>query len=69
MSTGIANKIGAVTNVTTPDLVAVQSTVHLKGLRLGEEVFVDPTDPYMVACLEAGYLVRVKRVPSGESVA
>lgn len=43
------------------ETLLVRSTVNLPGLRLGQQAFVDPEDPYIKTCLE-GQLV----VPVGE---
>lgn len=40
-------------------MILVRSTIHMKGLRLGQEVLVDPSIPYISSCLKAGYLVPV----------
>jgi hypothetical protein len=40
-------------------LILVRATIHLPGLRLGDEALIDPSLPYERDCLNAGYLVRV----------
>lgn len=41
-------------------LLAVRATVKLPGLHVGQEVWVDPDEPYIGDCLEAQYLVPVE---------
>lgn len=39
--------------------VLVRATVHLPGLKLGQEAIVDSEDPYIASCLEAQLIVRI----------
>lgn len=38
----------------------VRATVHLTGLRPGDETLVDPARPYVTECLRAEWLVPLK---------
>lgn len=41
-------------------LILVRAAIHLRGLRVGQTVLVDPTDPYIADCLKAEFLVAVE---------
>lgn len=48
----------------TDELVLVRASIHLPGLTPGDEVWVDPNDPYIAERMEVGYL---QRIPSQEA--
>lgn len=47
------------------ELLLVRATVHLRGLRVSETVFVDPAEPRVAEYLAAGFLVPVETPPEG----
>jgi hypothetical protein len=46
------------------DLLLVRSTVHLRGLPVGDEAWVDPRHPSIAVLLQASFLVPVARAQS-----
>lgn len=42
-----------------PGLLLVRATIHLVDLDVGEEVYVDPSDPYVADLLEGTFLIPV----------
>lgn len=42
-------------------LLLVRAAIHLRGLRVGDTAFVDPTDPYIADCLKGEALVPVEQ--------
>jgi hypothetical protein len=46
-----------------PNLILVRPTVHLLGVRPGEEVWVNPKDPQIARWLRGSQLMRVERKP------
>ena len=41
-----------------PEPITVRATVNLTGLRAGDRVRVDPTDPYTAGLIQRGFLVE-----------
>lgn len=49
--------------------ILVRAAINLSGLKLGRRAYVDPSDPWMSAALEAGHLVREEDEPDDAGAA